>query len=502
MPLVRRDGRIMSECFRPTEAGLGGRVVRGAAWFAVLIVFRAVSAVLTTAILARLLTPADFGYVAMAAVATDLVAMLCVFGIPSIIVQAPRLARIDLDSVFWFSLTIGAIATLLLVAISPLAAQAFKEPALMPILCAMSTMLLLDEVSAVHFSIANRLLLVRHEIMCQITGIIVRAVLSIALALAGFGVWSLVWGSIAGRAVYALLLWWLIPFVPRLRFNSRFLRRNLRAGGSYFGCGALFYFHSNIDPAVVGRLFGVTQLGYYQTAFALPEELRSRLAVATVRILFPAFALLQSNHAAFRSGVVQSTRIFAAIVVPMGAGMALLADPIVRVLYGSQWVPVVPFLQVAALVGIVRALQAFLVNIYKAKARPDLELKIGAALVPLLLISILAGSVYGPLGVAIGLLAFSVVSLASNYPALRLIQLDAHEVLWALCPATIASMIMGAVLLWLASIDVLPTATPVVELAASVAIGVVTFLLALFLISRKTLDDFWSVLRMMRLRRI
>jgi O-antigen/teichoic acid export membrane protein len=274
----------------------------------------------------------------------------------------------------------------------------------------------------------------------------------------------------------------------------------MRVGGSYFGSAALFYFNSNVDPAVVGRLFGVTQLGYYQTAFSFPEELRSRMATATVRILFPAFALLQSNHAAFRANVLQSLRIFAAIVVPTGAGMAIVADPIVRVLYGSQWAPVVPFLQVAALIGITRALQAFVVNIYKAKARPDLEFKIGIGLIPLLLLSVLGGSLFGPLGVAAGLLIFSIASLAATYPALRLIQLDAQEVLQALCPAVIASAAMCGVLRLLDSMHMIPNSTDAVELAASVGIGVVIFVVVLLGISRKTVGDFWSVVRMLRVR--
>ena len=95
MHWLRRDSSIVMECFHPTKRGLGARVVRGGAWFVTLVVTRAILAIGTTAVLARLLTPADFGYVGMAAVATDLAVMLCTLGVPSIIVQAPRLTRLD-----------------------------------------------------------------------------------------------------------------------------------------------------------------------------------------------------------------------------------------------------------------------------------------------------------------------------------------------------------------------------------------------------------------------
>lgn len=498
--MLWRDPRIMAACFRPTTKDLGGRVVRGAVWMAALVVLRTVLTIGSTALLARLLTPTDYGFIAMAAVAVEMAAMLCMFGLPMIIVQMPRLTRLDLDSAFWFSVILGTFVVSIMVAGSTVAANLFKEPRLAPILCAMSSLVLFEELSAVHLSIASRLLLIRYEFVCQIASLVVRAGVSIAFALAGLGVWSLVWGAVAGRAIYYALLWWLIPYVPRLRFNSKFLRRSWRAGGSYFGSAALFFFGSNIDTAAVGRIFGVTQLGFYQTAFALPEELRSRIALGIQRVLFPAFALIQADHSAFRSGVLRSLRILATIVVPMGVGMAVLADPIVRVLYGSQWLSVVPLLQIAAIVGIARALQTFLANIYKAKGRPDLEFKIGLGLVPLLVLAVLVGSLRGSAGVASGILVFSVVSLASTYFALRLIELAPFEVLQSLFPASAAAAFMGAGLRLLDAMHAIPRSTDLLELVLSVAIGIVLFFLSLFLLSRKTVDDFWSVARLLGAR--
>jgi len=134
------------------------------------------------------------------------------------------------------------------------------------------------------------------------------------------------------------------------------------------------------------------QLGYYQTAFALPEELRSRLSMSLQRVLFPAFALVQSDHAAFQEGILRSLRLPAAIAMPICAGMAVLAVPIARTLYGDQWLPVVPLLQIVAGIGLLRTLQALLASIYAIKGRPDLEFRIGLAMAPLLVLAVVAGS--------------------------------------------------------------------------------------------------------------
>ena len=491
--IPRRDPRIMRACLKPTADDLDGRVARGAAWMVTLVVVRTVVTLGSTAILARLLTPADYGCVAMATVVTEFGAMLCVFGLPAIVVRAQRLTRLDLDSGFWFSVVLGSTVVGAMIASSTLIADLFHEPRLTPILWAMSSMILFEEFSAIHQSIAYRLLLFRYEVIGQLASLVVRIVTSMALAFAGFGVWSLVWGSVAGRAAQFISICYLIPYVPRLRFDLGFLRRHWRSGGSYFGSASLAYVASNVDNAVVGRVFGTTQLGYYQTAFTLPEELRSRLSLSVQRVLFPAFALVQTDHAAFQESVIKSLRLLATIAMPMGVGMAVLAVPIVRTLYGEQWLPVVPLLQIVAGIGIVRALQTLLASIYAIKGRPDLEFKIGLGLGPLLPVAVVIGSRFGVAGVAVGVLLFNVVLLVSTSRALQLIDLDPTRVFTALAPPAMATAIMAGGLIVLEAVHALPQWTVIAHLVASVGVGVLLFLAALCVISRRTVEDLRSV---------
>jgi O-antigen/teichoic acid export membrane protein len=498
--IPRRDPRIMRACLRPTADDLNGRVARGAAWMVTLVVVRTLLTLGATAILARLLTPVDYGYVAMATVVTEFGAMLCVFGLPAIIVRAQDLTRLDLDSGFWFSVALGVTIVSAIVAASSIIAHLFHEPRLTRILWAMSSMILFEEFSAIHQSIAYRLLLFRYEFIGQLANLLVRVATSLVLAFTGFGVWSLVWGSVAGRAAQFIVICYLIPYVPRLRFDLGFLRRHWRIGGSYFGSAAVTYVASSVDTATVGRMFGAAQLGYYQTAFALPEEMRTRLAMSMQRVLFPAFALVQSDHAAFQDGVLRSLRLLATIAMPMGIGMAVLAAPIVRTLYGDQWLPVVPLLQIVATIGIVRVLQGLLGNIYAVKGRPDLEFKIGLALAPFLLLAIAIGCRFGTAGVAAGVLAFNLALLVSTYRALRLIDLDPARALKALAPPAIATAIMGVGLVALDTTHALLFSSAVVALVVNVMLGALLFLAALCLISRQTVADMRAVWRHLRTR--
>jgi O-antigen/teichoic acid export membrane protein len=496
-----RDTRMLRACLRPKTDDLGGRVARGAAWMGVLIAGRAVLTVGSTAILARLLTPADYGLVAMASVVTEAAAAFCIVGVPQILVQIPRLRRLELDTAFWWSTILGVVITALLIAGSGPIAELFLEPRLAPILWAMSSLILFEEISIVHQAIIFRLLLFRLEFACQFAAMLVSIATSIGLAFAGFGVWSLVYGSVTWRATHCFLLWYLVPYVPGARFSKPFILRNWRAGASYLGLAALNVVSSRIDTTTVGRVFGAMELGYYQTAFALPEELRNRVSAALQRVLFPAYALLQADHRAFQEGVLKSLRLLATIVVPMGVGMAAVASPIVRSLYGEQWLPAVPLLQIIAIVGIVRALHALLVNIYRAKGRPDLDFKISVGLLPLLLVAVVVGSRWGTLGVAIGVLVFNVVLLASTVRALQLIELDPIRTLAAVAPASFAAAFMGAALVAIGAMDFVPRSQPLLELLLLVAVGVLLFFAALLVISRKSISELWSMRRFLRVNR-
>ena len=496
--LPGRDPRIMRACFHPEKHDLHGRVARGAAWMGSLIVIRAIVTVGATAILARVLHPSDYGFVGMATVVTELALMFCTVGLTAIVIQAPRLSRIDLDTAFWLSAALGVVTAAAIVGGSGLFARMFREPALEPILWAMSLMVVFEQLTDIHQAIAFRLMNFKVEAAGQLASLFMRVVVSLSLAFAGFGVWSLVWGSIAGRAAQGALLWYLIPYVPRFRCSKRFFAANWRVGGSYFGSAAVGVVMSNVDNATVGRMFGARELGYYQTAFALPEELRSRLSVALQRVLFPAYSLVQSEHSMFREGVLKSLALFSAIAIPMGVGMAVLARPIVRVLYGEQWLPVVPLLQVVAIVGIVRAFYALIVNIYKAKGRPDLEFKVGLVLAPMFVVAVLAGSRFDTMGVAVGVLIFNVVLLASTVLALRLIELDATATLATLVPATVAATAMGAGLLVLDAANAIPEGTALFDLAVRVAIGVLLFAGALCAVSRRTVRELWAMRRLVR----
>jgi PST family polysaccharide transporter len=430
----------------------------------------------------------------MASLVVELAALLSNVGIGSIVIQKPRLKRTDLDTAFWASVGLGTCLSFLVCIASLGAARFFGIPELVSVMCWLSLLFPLEALALVHNNLLSRQLRFREDFAIQATILTTRVLSTIVLAYAGLGVWGLVLGSLIGRGLGTVLGWYIVPFLPRLRFDLTFLRSNLKAGGSYLGSGILSYALSNIDYWVIGRRFGAEALGYYQVAFSLPEELRNRLSGPLQRVLFPAYSLLSGNDQAFREGVVRSLSLLATVVIPMGVGMAVLAEQLVAVLYGENWAPVVPLLQILAIGGSVRAVFSLTANIFYARNRPDLALKISFVSLPIVITTVLGGSHWGPVGVAWAMLILQTTAIVSAALAFRLIGLSIITLYHCCWRPVLCSLPMAASVLGVGIEGKRIGAEPLAVLTVEILFGCLTYVLFSVLLNRPMLRDVASLI--------
>ncbi len=229
------------------------------------------------AVLARLLTPADFGYIAMATVVTELAVLFSNFGFGSILIQRARLSRRHMDTMFWAAMLLGIVLSLAGWGLSFASQPLFGNELVGEFLRVLCVVFVLEELAVVPRSLLSRLMMFRADFMVQAGMILLRAGVAVVLAL-GFGVWSPVAGSIVGALVQSLMYLYFGGYWPRLRFSTAFLRSTWRTNGSYFGSGILYYLNSNVDLFLVGRMLGATSLGIYQNARSLTQEINARMA--------------------------------------------------------------------------------------------------------------------------------------------------------------------------------------------------------------------------------
>jgi lipopolysaccharide exporter len=328
--------------------------------------FTALAAFWTTAIqvgsllvLARLLSPSDFGVVAMMAVVFGLADMLAQMGIADGIIQHPQsLSTAQLSTLFWTNCALGAAAYLLIQLSIPLLVAVYREPALgrlVPIASIPIAITPLGIHIAAQLRKAFRFRLLAAVDVCKAaTG----AGIAIVAALLGWGVWALVAGQLSAAAIGVLALLaigWKERWLPRFTIDFASVRGILTFGAYYFGSNVVNYLNSRIDHLLIGSLLGARELGYYSIAFNLALQVAGRVNQVIGHVAFPVMATLRSDKAQLNRWYLKMLNILATVNAPILLGLAAVAPLFVPLVLGVKWQPAVPLLQVLSALVLLRS---------------------------------------------------------------------------------------------------------------------------------------------------
>jgi O-antigen/teichoic acid export membrane protein len=335
--------------------GLAARALGGAAWQTASISIQAVLQVVVLAVLARHVTPREFGLVAVAQMFTGILQLAAEGGFWASVVQLPVLTRRHLKAIYGMSALFSVALVGVAWAVAPFFAAFFHAEELTLLLRVMSLYVVLTGWGLVSRARLERELDFRSLFRVDMASFMVGYVaVAIGGALLGWGVWALA-GAILGRAACFALL---VSLVRAPVYGVGFGRAELR---DVFGFGVGFtlgrlldYFAWQADYLVVARLQGVSLLGVYQRGYELMELPGRFLGKIADKVLFASMAQLQSRREALAAAFLRSVEISSLLVLPLAVWMALTAPEIVRLLYGEKWMAVVPLLQILLLTPLFR----------------------------------------------------------------------------------------------------------------------------------------------------
>lgn len=485
-----RSANLVRRAFVLNSTNLGHRVATGAGYKFLGIVLRTAITIGSTAILARLLTPAEFGYIAMATVITEFAGLFGAFGFTNVLVQRRVITRLHLDTVFWAMLAIGTLLALVVFVLSFFAEWLFADPQVGPLLQVLSLTFVLNSLVAVPWVVLSRLMLFDSEFWLQIGIVVFRTVAAVASAYAGYGVWSLVIGALAGGLAGVVVNFARVPYLPRFRFHMPLLTSTWRTSGGYLGSSILYYINMNLDLMLIGRQLGATSLGFYQNARSLTDEIRARIAMPIQHVLFPAFSAVQGDRMRFQELVLRAGRLLAAVVIPVGVGVSANAGELVLVLYGEKWLAMIPVMSMFGLSGALRAATAISSPLFNANDRVGLAMRYNLIGTVLSVSGVVFAMPYGVTAVAMSIAITSLFSLVAFRAAFELIELDIRHVWQVLGLPALAALVM-----WLATLGLHQVSDSwgmhvSVLLMVHVAFGAVVYLVTLHLLSRQYLLDF------------
>jgi PST family polysaccharide transporter len=322
----------------------------------------------STAILARLLTPSDFGLVALALTFMAFLDTVKDLGLTQALIGAgSEEAEERTQTVFVWTVALGTVLAIVAAACGPLAADFFGHESLTAIVPVLAINFFVQALGATHDSLARKELDYRTRTISDMGDVVIRGVTGIVLALLGFGAWALVIGYLVGSIIRTAVLWAKIPWRPQRRFSRAHLRDLVGFGGVLTLVDVAAAIGHNMDYLFVGRVLGSAQLGLYTIGFRLPELIIINLAIVAGDVLFPAYAALDPGR--LREGFLVSLRYIGLIVFPMAAVLVVLARPVVLVLFGDQWEPSIATMQILSVYAVLATLNIPAGVIYKVTRR-------------------------------------------------------------------------------------------------------------------------------------
>jgi lipopolysaccharide exporter len=429
---------------------LDRKIVRGSAWLALSYGGGQLVSLVSTAVLAHFLAPAEFGLVALASVVIVAVTTLQESGLGLAMIHKRDDVERAAGTVLVFSLAMGTALALGAVVAAPLVADAFRQPGLTDVLRILSVLLVARGAGLVPGVLIERELRFRARAKGELTGAAVQAAIAIPLAVGGAGVWSLVAAQLASAATVSSVYWRLAPFRPSPRLFSWPLLRELARFGRYVtAANVLALIDQNVDTATVGRLLGAADVGFYNLAWRLCNLPATGIGYVLGRVMFPAYATMRGDLEMFRETFVTNLRRVALASLPIGVGILIAAEPIVVGIFGARWKPAVVPLQILAVFGIVRAFAGTTGAVFQAAGRPQIVTWLNV----LHLAALAAGLFtltprYGLRGVAVAVTAAAVVSLLVSYrAALRILDLPLATLTHELARPLSCSLPLAAALL-------------------------------------------------------
>src|SRR5262245_20342405 len=482
---------MSSETLSPVSGRLGERSMQAVLWSGSDLLVRQALRFGATVLLARLVAPEDFGAIAMLYLFTGFESLFIDSGFGSALVQRQNTTLEEQSSVFFFNLASGALVALLLAGLSPQVALFFNLPLLQPLTCLMALNLFLGAFAAIHTILLTKALDFRTQMKANVIAYSVSSVAAVILAWQGFGVWSLATQILLATVVNVILLWHWHPWRPAARFSLEALR-SLFGFGSYMVLSSLLNtIHERLYTLIIGRIYTARDLGFFSRADTTQQMPANMLSEIFGRVTFRVFSAAADDLPRLARGVRRTLTGIMTLNIPAMVGMAVVADPLVRTLFGPKWASSIPFLQILCFAGALWPLHVINLNVLIAQGRSNLFFRIEVAKAAIGIIALTAASLHSLHAIALSYVAVGFVYFLLNaYYTRVFLGYGAARQMLDVLPYVAVSMLMAACI-WPISLS--KALNPAVLLMLQVSAGVVVYLGACKLLRLAAFEEVWRI---------
>ncbi len=457
------------------------KTISGLSWSFASQGVKQVSQFIITAILARLLSPGDFGLIGMATVFTGFVAMVNEMGVSGALIQKQDVDERHYSSVFWLNIVVGTLMMLAMIAVSAPIAGFYNKPELGPILRLLSVNFVIASFSIVQQTLFQKHLDFKKLAIVETVAVIVAGAVGIYSALHGKGAWSLVYQMLALTLTTMVMLWVLSSWKPKFIVSLAAIKDIFHFSANLAGFNIVNYFARNVDYLLIGKFLGAEALGFYTLAYKLMLYPLQNISSVIGKVMFPALSTIQNDVAKVRQVYLKMIRAIAMVTFPMMFGLFAVAPEFVAVIYGSRWTEAVPLIRILCICGLFQSIGTTIGNIYMSQGRADLQFKLQLLGTAIVTIFVLIGLRWGIVGVAACYTLQAVVWVSGSlYIVARLIRSSLGQINLAIMrPFILAILMLGFIF----AVKAVPSISISISLATQIALGFLGY--CLFLIMSK-----------------
>lgn len=395
-------------------------------------------------VLARILSPNDYGTIALVTVFITILQVFIDSGLSTALIQKKDADDLDFSSVFYFNFVVCIILYLLMFFSAPYIAKFYNDLSLTPIIRVISLTLIISGVKGVQQSYVSRNMLFKRFFFSTLGGTIFSAVLGIAMAYAGFGVWAIVFQQLSNNTIDTLILWITVKWRPVKKFSWLRLKNLLSFGWKLLASSLLDTVYNNLRNMIIGKLYTPADLAFYNQGDKFPKLIVTNINTSIDSVLLPTMSNEQDNPVRVKEMTRRAIKTSTYIMAPLMIGLAFCAEPIVRLVLTDKWLPCVPYLRIFCVTYLFWPIHTANLNAINSMGRSDLFLKLEILKKIIGMILLLSTMWFGVMAMAYSLLISSFTSqLINTWPNRYLLKYSYIDQIKDILPNIVMALIMG-----------------------------------------------------------
>lgn len=397
-------------------------------------------------ILARLLAPKEFGAIAIVMVFINLAQVFVQSGFNTALIQKKDADELDFSSVFYLSLFVAVLLYVLIYFTAPFVADFYRDPILVPILRVLGCTLFFGVFNSIQNAYIARHMLFKKLFYSSVGAILISGTVGIIAAYNGLGVWALVIQQLLNQLSITVIMWFTVKWRPKTIISFKRIKELFSFGWKLLVSSLLETIYVDLRTLIIGKIYNPAILGYYNRGQQFPNVIVANINGSISSVMLPTLSAHQEDKKRVKEMMRRAIVTSSFLIFPMMIGMAVVAEPLVKIVLTDKWLPAVPFLQIFCITYSFMPIQSANLQAINALGRSDIYLIISIIKRVYGLIILLISIRFGVYAIAMGQTLIAILSSILNaYPNKKLLDYSYREQWTDIMPSVLISIIMGTI---------------------------------------------------------